>query len=90
MGALTCEDVRRLHLSVVAVSDRQNLFLTAGCRTLSHADRMPKIIGLGRSVAVSRPRFTGPSQARSGHAPCLACIDLRDGAFDPLHGSADV
>jgi hypothetical protein len=28
--------------------------------------------------------------ARGGHAPCLACIDLRDGAFDPLHGCADV
>jgi hypothetical protein len=37
---------------------------------------------------VSHP-FAGPSGTQRVGA-CLACVDLRDGAFDPLHGSADV
>ena len=43
----------------------------------------------GLIVPVNRPGSQA-NHARSGHAPCLACIDLWDGVFDPLHGCADV
>src|SRR6185437_16536594 len=65
-------------------------------RTLSGPSALRTLLGLGFEVSgfpgLVEGRLLRAVDAEVDEPACsgLACIDFRDGAFDPLHGSADV